>query len=37
MDGDEHRLSRVGELSEEPEDVERRLAVESRGRLVEEE
>lgn len=37
MDSDEHRLSCVGELPQESEDVERRLTVESRGRFVEEE
>jgi hypothetical protein len=36
VDRDEHRLAVVGELAEEAEDVERRLAVEARRRLVEE-
>jgi len=37
MDRHKHRLSCVGELPQESEDVERRLTVESRGRFVEEE
>lgn len=37
VDGNEHRLSGVGELAEETEDVERGLAVKTGGGLVEEE